>query len=192
MKFRYEEPSLARKQDAIDFINEFIEYNSRINGCGRLQDYIDNYEGWLEKLEKEKTAEVTDEEVPKRTFFFVRIEDNKIIGMVNIRLKLNKKYYNFGGNIGYGIRPTERGNGYNKINLYLALKVCKEYGVKEAMLDVDSNNPASWRTMEALGAHLEKELKSELEGHDMFRIYTIDVDKSVEKYKDVYEEFIEN
>lgn len=191
MKFKYEEPSLERKEDALDFIKEFIEHKSRINGCGRLQDYLDNYEGWLEKIEKEKTAEVTDEEVPKRTFFLVRMDDNKIIGMVNIRLKLNKKYYNFGGNIGYGIRPTERGKGYNKINLYLALKVCQEYGIKEAMLDVDSGNLASWKTMEALGGTLIKEMKSELEGHDMFRIYTIDVGKSLEKYKDVYEELIE-
>ena len=27
----------------------------------------------------------------------------------------------FDGNIGYGIRPTERRKGYNKINLYLGL-----------------------------------------------------------------------
>ena len=64
--------------------------------------------------------------------------------MVNIRLKLNKKSMYFGRNIGYCIRPTERGKGYNKINLYLALKMCKKYGITNALLDVDKANIASW------------------------------------------------
>ena len=44
--------------------------------------------------------------------------DNKIVGMISIRLKLNKALWNFGGNIGYSIRPSERRKGYNKINLF--------------------------------------------------------------------------
>ena len=191
MKFKYEEPSLERKQDAIDFINEFKKYHSRINGSNHLENYIENYEGWLKKLECEKNQKVTESQVPKRIFFFVRCDDNKIIGMTSIRTKLNKSYYDFGGNIGYCIRPTERRNGYNKINLYLALKVCKEYRIETALLDVDSNNPASWKTMEALGAQLDSEELSNMEGHDLVRFYSIDVNQSLEKYKEVYEDFIE-
>ena len=50
-KFYFEVPSIDRKKDAIDFINEFYEYNSDINGVGGLHRYLDNYEGWLEKLQ---------------------------------------------------------------------------------------------------------------------------------------------
>lgn len=190
MNFKYEEPSLERKQDAIDFINEFLEYNSNINGSNHLQNYLDNYEEWLEKLEKEKNQEVTETEVPKRIYFFVRVNDNKIIGMVNIRTKLNQSYYDFGGNIGYCIRPTERRNGYNKINLYLALTVCKEYGIETALLTADSDNPASWKTMEALGATLEREEIPNEEGHDLVRFYSIKINETLEKYKEKYEKFI--
>ena len=84
------------------------------------------------------------------TIFFVRINDNKIIGMINIRLALNERLKKIGGNIGYCIRPTERGNGYNKINLYLGLKICQKYGIKEVLLDADKDNPASWRTTVSL------------------------------------------
>lgn len=52
-KFRYEIPSIERKQEAIDYIKEFYEYNYEINGTWGLQRYLDNYEGWLEKLERE-------------------------------------------------------------------------------------------------------------------------------------------
>ena len=88
MKFKYEVPSIKRKQEAIEYINEFYEYNSNINGVGGLYRYMDNYEGWLEKLEEDYTREVTEEKVPTRTFFLIRIDDNKIVGMANIRTKL--------------------------------------------------------------------------------------------------------
>ena len=45
--------------------------------------------------------------------------------MINIRLALNESLKKYGGNIGYCIRPVERGKGYNKINLYLGLKICQ-------------------------------------------------------------------
>ena len=37
----------------------------------------------------------------------------------------------FSGNIGYGIRPTERRKGYNKINLYLGLIEAKKVGLEK-------------------------------------------------------------
>ena len=156
MKFKYEIPTIERKKDALEFINEFYEYNSSINGVGGLNRYVNDYEGWLEKVQNDCKIEVSEERVPARTYFLVRVDDNRIIGMTNIRLKLNKKLMESGRNIGYSIRPTERGNGYNKINLYLALKVCKRYGIKTALLDADEDNPASWRTMESLGGVLDE------------------------------------
>ena len=91
MKFKYEIPSITRKKDAIEFIQEFYDYNSSINGVGGLDRYIDNYEDWLLKLEEDYKREADEEKVPSRTYFLIRVDDNKIIGMINIRLKLNKK-----------------------------------------------------------------------------------------------------
>ena len=192
MKFRYEKPNIKRKKEAIDFINEFYEYGSKINGVGGLARYLEDYEGWLKKLDEDYTREVTEDKVPSRTYFLIRVDDNKIIGMANIRTKLNQKLMNFGGNIGYCIRPMERGKGYNKVNLYLALKVCKECGIKRVLLDADKGNPASWRTMERLGAVLEAEKSVELYDEDVVRFYSIEVDRSLELYGDVYEALIES
>ena len=44
-KLYFEIPSIARKEDAIDYIREFHEYQSDINGTGGLDRFIDNYEG---------------------------------------------------------------------------------------------------------------------------------------------------
>ena len=119
----------------------------------------------------------------------VRVSDDKIVGMVNIRTALNKRLREYGGNIGYGIRPSERKKGYNKINLYLALKICKEYGIKIAKLDADLDNPASWKTMETLGGKRTRQYFCEKDNCEVVD-YEINVEESLSKYKKIYEEKI--
>lgn len=63
-KFRFEEPTIERKDEAIEFINEFYEYKSEINGTGGLQRFLDNYEGWLDKLEEDYKRIPSEEKVP--------------------------------------------------------------------------------------------------------------------------------
>ena len=113
-KLKHEIPSLSRKEDAISYINEFYEYGSRINGSGKLDDYLDDYEGWLKHLKWQSNVKPDEEHVPALTYFLVRESDNKIVGMLNIRLTLNNKLKNSGGHIGYGIRPTERKKWFRK------------------------------------------------------------------------------
>ena len=61
-----------------------------------------------------------------------------------------------GGHIGYGIRPSERRKGYNKINLYLALKEAKKIGLDRVMIDCAAFNIASDKTIQAFGGILER------------------------------------
>ena len=178
----FEKPGIDRKEDAIAFINEFYEYGSDINGSGGLHRYLHSYEEWLLKLEADRTREPNEEKVPARTFFLVRESDRKIVGMINIRLALNDKLKNFGGHIGYSIRPTERGKGYNNINLYLGLKVCGHYGIDTVLLDADLDNPASWRTMEALGGERIREYYDAKTSHCMVVDYTIDVKRALAEH----------
>ena len=90
-KLYFEIPGIARKEDAVDYIREFREYQSDINGTGGLHWFTDNYEGWLEKLEQDYTRIPNEEKVPARTFFLVRDTDRRIVGMINIRLCLNER-----------------------------------------------------------------------------------------------------
>lgn len=52
-KSYFEIPDITRKNEAIEFINEFYEYKSNINGTGGLQRFLDNYKGWLDKLNED-------------------------------------------------------------------------------------------------------------------------------------------
>ena len=188
-KFYFEIPGISRKEDAIDYIREFLEYGSEINGAGGLHRFLDDYEGWLKKLDLDYIQVPNEERVPARTYFLVRESDSRIVGMINIRLALNERLSHYGGHIGYSIRPTERGKGYNNINLYLGLKVCRKYGIEQIFMDADLENPASWKTMEAFGGVRIREYYDDVNAHCTVVEYNIDVSRAQDSHPE-YEERI--
>ena len=111
--------------------------------------------------------------------------------MINIRLALNEKLKRFGGNIGYSIRPSERGNGYNNINLYLGLLVCDKYNIDKVLLDADLENPASWKTMEKLGGKLLREYYDDVYANCIVKDYEIEVKNAIENNKKELEQYID-
>ncbi len=188
-QFHYVVPTKEHEKEAIEFINEFYQYNSPINGTGGLQRFLNDYDGWLKKLEEDRSRVSSEEKVPAETFFLVRANDNRIVGMVNIRLALNEHLRNSSGHIGYCIRPTERRKGYNKINLYLALKVCQDHEIHEVLMDCDKTNLGSAKTMQAFDGKVIRE------GYDnencFVQFYSINTDQAIEKYSIIYDQYVE-
>lgn len=181
-----EEPSIMRKEQAINYINEFIVNDSKINGVGSLDKFLEeqSYEDWLEFCENVKNKDKANElgKVPSNTYFLIRKEDNKLIGMINFRYELNEYLKRIGGHIGYGIAPSERKKGYGKVQLYLCLLKAKEKALDKVMVTCDITNTASAKTIEALGGIFERE-EFEKEKNRTLKIYWINVDKSIEKYE---------
>lgn len=194
-KFYFEIPSLERKNEIIEYLDEFVKYGSDINGSGSL-DKI--YYGYTFEEALDRCLKMEDEEYAKsvgrcqsRTFLLIRENDNKIVGTINVRWNLNEAMLRFGGHIGYGIRPTERRKGYNKINLYLGMLEAKKVGLEKVMLDCDVNNLGSDKTLKALGGKLER---TEVDPSDgiLTNVYWFNVDETIEKYKNVYEPYTAN
>ena len=194
-KFYFEIPSLEIKNEIIEYLDEFVKYGSDINGSGSLDKICDGYT-FEEALDR--CLKMEDEEYAKsvgrcqsRTFLLIRENDNKIVGTINVRWNLNEATLRFGGHIGYGIRPTERRKGYNKINLYLGMLEAKKVGLEKVMLDCDVNNLGSDKTLKALGGKLER---TEVDPSDgiLTNVYWFNVDETIEKYKNVYEPYIAN
>lgn len=188
-KFYLEEPSIKRKDEIIDYINEFAFYHSDLNGIGALDQILEGHT-FLEALER--CLNMRYEEYAKKfgrcqskTFLLIRENDDRIVGNINIRWNLTDEMKLFGGNIGYSIRPTERRKGYNKINLYLGLMEAQKLGLDRVMLDCDASNIASDKTMQALGGVLER---TEVDPSDgiLTNVYWFNVDECLEKYREQY------
>ena len=190
-KFRLIDPTIEYKEQAEEYIEEFYEYNSNINGVGGLDRYLKDstYEEWLIKIDNDLKRKVTEQKVPTKTMFLIRENDNMLVGTINIRLALNEKLRKRNGNIGYSIRPTQRGKGYNKINLYLGLCECKKYNLDKVMLDCEKSNLASAKTIISLGGELEREYFDD-ELKEMEQVYWIDVDKNIAENYSLYEKYI--
>ena len=178
-------PTKKYKDKAIDYINEFYKYNSKIHGVGELDRYLDNYNDWLIKLDNDRKCPLDDKKVPTETYFLVREKDDKIVGMINIRLTENQNLISQGGHIGYSIRPTERGKGYNKINLYLGLKCLDKHKIDVALLNCVKSNLASSKTMLALGAEKYDENYND-KYKEIVEKYRINIKESLHKYRKLY------
>ena len=192
-KFYLEEPSQERKKDILDYLNEFVLYKSDVNGAGALDKILSgqSFEEALDRCLNMKNEEYAKKygRCQSKTFLLIRKNDNKLIGMINIRWNLTEEMKRFGGNIGYGIRPTERRKGYNKINLYLGLLEAKKIGLDKVMLDCETSNIASSKTMTSLGGVLDR---TEIDPYDgiLTSVYYIDISASLTKYKNTYTRFI--
>ncbi len=189
-QFFLERPSNTRKEEIIEYLNEFVEYKSNINGTGSLDKLLEGY-SFEEALENCLNMENEDYarkkgKCPGKTFLLIRESDNRIVGTINIRWNLNEAMLRFGGHIGYGIRPTERRKGYNKINLYLGMLEAKKVGLDKVMLDCDVNNLGSDRTLKALGGKLERTEIDPVDGV-LTNVYWFNVEETINNYKDLYE-----
>ena len=194
-KFYLEIPSIERKKEALEYLQEHVELASNLNGTGGLNECLKGltYEEWLDDVIKcqERSYAESKKLVPATTYFTIRKSDNKIIGMINFRHYLNEYLRNFGGHIGYGIRPTERRKGYAKVQLYLGLLEAQKMGIDKVMVDCVDTNEASEKTIKALGGVFEREVY-EKNMQVTLHNYWINVDESVENNQDKYEPFICN
>lgn len=153
-------PIKKYEEKAFEYINEFLLYNSSINGTGGLDRY-DDYNEWLKKVESDlDIPNIPEDRVPANTYFFVRTSDDKILGMINIRHKLNEFLLNEGGHIGYSIRPTERKKGYGTLMLKLGLEKCKELKLNKVLITCDKSNIASAKVIQNNNGILENEIYS--------------------------------
>lgn len=162
---RFIEPSIQYKEKAREYIQEFVDADmEEVNGSGGLDFYLvkDGYEAWLK--ETRRISDVTRKkpgEVNASTFFYMREEDERLIGMVNIRYGLNESLFNEGGHIGYSIRPSEQGKGYATQMLEQALWFCQFIGLDKVLVVCEKKNAASARVIQKCGGVMENEIYSE-------------------------------
>lgn len=168
-------PTTAYKRKAVEYINEFYSYGSEINGSGSLDRYLkeSTYEKWLEKILRDiDIANIQEGKVPALTYFYIRESDDRIVGMVNIRLALNDFLEREGGHIGYSVRPTERKKHYATSMLKNALQVCRTIGIKDIIVTCDKSNIASARVIKNCNGELDAEFFSDTYG-EMIQRYVI-------------------
>lgn len=83
------------------------------------------------------------------------VEGKTYLGRLSIRHSLTRWLREYGGHIGYGVRPSARRQGHATAMLAASLPVAKQLGIDPALLTCDDTNLASRKVIEACGGRLE-------------------------------------
>jgi predicted acetyltransferase len=122
-----------------------------------------NEMSWPEYLEilddESKGINLKEGRVPAT--FLIAEHDGSLIGRTSIRHELNDFLFNFGGHIGYGVRPSYRRRGFATKILSRSLSYIHGLGVTKVLVTCDEDNVGSMKVIESQGGVLENTVEFE-------------------------------
>ena len=105
-------PSPEMEAQAAEYRAEHLRNGETELHGGSLLERME-YRAWLRLVRDNADPAANHAKwVAADTFFAVRDVDGRIVGLADIRHTLNAFLAAYGGHIGYGVRPSERGKGY--------------------------------------------------------------------------------
>ncbi len=160
------EPDISYAEEIWGFRREIIDSNDsdedKFSGCQGL-DECESAEEWLEKCElikSEKTCKTAGVNVPSNTYLAVKKDDNKLVGIIDLRHHINHPILGtWGGHCGYSVRPSERRKGYATEMLRLNLQNAKALGISKFLVTCAETNIASEKTILSNGGIFENTIE---------------------------------
>ena len=141
------EPTMEYEKQIREYRRDFLEVGGSMDGCGSLRRFETARE-WLDQVETFKNPETVPEGfVVSTQFIYVREEDEKIVGMIQIRHYLNDYLRDYAGHIGYSVCPSERRRGYCTRMLRETLPYCRSLGIQNLMISCLTENEGSRRVI---------------------------------------------
>ncbi|WP_433790228.1 GNAT family N-acetyltransferase [Actinoplanes sp. CA-252034] len=126
------------------------------DGAGlREVDEVDTPEGfaaWVDRLNA--AAKQAPEDWVACSFRWI-VEGDRYLGAIALRHELNDFLLEAGGHIGYGVRPSARGNGLASWALARILPEARALRLDRVLVTCNVDNAASARTIERNGGVLE-------------------------------------
>lgn len=171
------EPTIEFDKQIRAYRKEFLDCCDQLEGTTRLK-YYDDPQDWIAFLNKHKDpATLPKGRVQLTQYMVVREEDQKIVGMVDIRHFLNEYLEKYGGHIGFSVAPSERHKGYATQILEMALQKCQTLGINKVLLVCNKGNEGSKRIILKNGGTFESVVYDSDEGVYVER-YWIDLSSS--------------
>ena len=124
-------PGKAHIEALQSYKDDFLAAGNSMDGCGPLRrfDDLNDYLKYTYDCEKKETC--PEGMMPASQFLCIRRTDQKLIGMIQVRLELNDYLRNYGGHIGYSVCPSERRKGYASWMLHNIMPYCRDQALRK-------------------------------------------------------------
>jgi len=109
-------------------------------------EIVQRFEAWSQG------EDLDDGWVPSTTRFL--IDEGRILGVVNLRHRLNDSLRRVGGHVGFAVRPSGRNRCHGARLLEAAESQAREMGIERLLVTCDEENTASRRVIEKRGGLL--------------------------------------
>jgi predicted acetyltransferase len=148
-------PDESMLEEVEAYREEFLAAGSSMDGTGPLRRF-ERAEEWLDFTRRLDNPETVPEGwVASEQFVYLRAANRRIVGTIQFRHEFNDFLRDFGGHIGYSVRPSERRKGYATRMLAECLAVVRDFGLSRALVTCEENNEGSRRTILANGGIYE-------------------------------------
>jgi predicted acetyltransferase len=127
---------------------EIVQFRGRWADPDVFRDYL----AWLSDQASEDAPRPAGL-VPSTTLWWVEGDD--YLGRIAIRHRLTPSLLEYGGHIGYDVRPTKRRLGHATAMLAAALPAAKALGIDPVLVTCDTDNTGSRKVIEANRGVLE-------------------------------------
>lgn len=128
-------PAMEHDRQIQAFRQEYLMDGGSMDGSSSLRKF-DKTREWLDQLEP-----LTSQ------YIFVREEDDKVVGVIQIRHRFNEFLEKYAGHIGYCVCPSERRKGYATQMLSRVLPECRKLGIFDVLVCCYEENEASRRAI---------------------------------------------
>lgn len=153
-------PDISHQSRYLDMIEEWRNFETTPTSPRRLFAG-ENYEEFLSIVKQDMGDSLRW--VNSTLFFFM--DDEKILGAIQIRHTIDHPNLSLewwcGGHIGYGLRPSARGQWLAREMLRLWLTEAQKLGIERVLISAHEDNPASWKTIESSGGEYIKTIDDE-------------------------------
>lgn len=146
-------PTEEKKADVLSFYGEFEKDGE---SCIGFYGY-NNFEKWLENMKNR----IAGKNLPKgyvKENFYLCYDKDELVGVFNLKFELTEYLLNFGGHIGYAVKPSKRNCGYATKMLKQGLKIAGQVGLERVLCVCDDDNLASEKVIINNGGVFENKL----------------------------------
>lgn len=143
-------PTEANRKDVQAFYSEFEQQGKTCIGYGKHKDY----DIWLTNIHNRITATDLPEGFVQEAFYLC-YDGSEMVGVLNLKFTLTEYLLNYGGHVGYAVKPSRQGHGLATQMMHQCLDIARGMGMDKLLMVCDDGNYASEKVILRNGGQYE-------------------------------------